>query len=403
MQIDRQQFMEDGYLILRNVVPPGLLDPVRAAVEHMVEGRRQLSTQLRLPNQPPGGTWAAAGQPRLNFANDCDTQSALAVEFLLGETTLGVCRQLIDAEHVALHYMACICSADELESGPATWHRDIGPGDPAPLNGMITNMQHHGPSYLQWNIALYADDVFWIVPRSHRRVNSEAENHQLSQDGRVPLTDGMAVELGAGDAVVYTHMLLHWGSHYSTKMRRTIHPGYRPIHFGKAMPNVHWRHWQPGFYHHLSPTARQQFETWDQLYLEEFDRFAALFHAIVEGDADAFSTHFATLHCSPHAPLVSLVMLTKMADKLYRLKHGGEAADKLWGIGRDFDYLGSLFTDEQVATLWQRFGPLDQKLKLPEAVDHPAFQRGHSEYAADDMPTDFTIEDFVASWNGATT
>ena len=181
------------------------------------------------------------------------------------------------------------------------------------------------------NIALYAEDVFWIVPRSHRRVNSEAENHQLSQDGRVPLTDGMAVELGAGDAVVYTHMLLHWGSHYSTKMRRTMHPGYRPIHFGKAMPNVHWRHWQPGFYHHLSPTARQQFETWDQLYLEEFDRFAALFHAIVEGDADAFSTHFATLHASPHAPLVSLVMLTKMAD---------------------------------------------------------------------DMPTDFTIKDFIASWNG---
>jgi hypothetical protein len=41
MQIDRQQFMEEGYLILRNVVPPGLLDPLRAAVEHMVEGRRQ--------------------------------------------------------------------------------------------------------------------------------------------------------------------------------------------------------------------------------------------------------------------------------------------------------------------------------------------------------------------------
>ncbi len=400
MQIDRQQFMEDGYLILRNVVPPGLLDAVRAAVEHMVANRRQLSAQLRLPNQPPGGTWAAAGQPRLNFATDCDAQSALAVEFLLGETTLGVCRQLIDAEHVALHYMACICSADEIESGPAAWHRDIGPGDPAPLNGMIANMQHHGPSYLQWNIALYPDSVFWIVPRSHTRVNTQAENDQLRENPRTPLPDGMAVEMGPGDGVVYTHLLLHWGSHYSTNMRRTIHPGYRPIHFGKAMPNVHWRHWQPSFYHHLSPAARQQFETWDQLYLEEFDRIADLFHAVVDGDGNTFSARFADLHASPHEPLVSLVMLTKMAHKLHRLKHNGESADALWGIGRDFEYLGSLFSDEQVATLWQRFDALEQKLKLPQAVDHPAFQRGHSPYADDDMPADFTLEDFVASWNG---
>ena len=49
------------------------------------------------------------------------------------------------------------------------WHRDIGQGDPAPLHGMISNMEHHGPSYLQWNIALYDDNVLWIVPgRRHR-------------------------------------------------------------------------------------------------------------------------------------------------------------------------------------------------------------------------------------------
>ena len=119
MQIDRQQFMEDGYLILRNVVPPGLLDALCAAVEHMVMRRREHSTQMRLPNEAPGGVWASSGQPRLSITRDCDAQSALALEFFLGETTLGVCRQLIDAEHVAPHYLACICSADHRDSGPA--------------------------------------------------------------------------------------------------------------------------------------------------------------------------------------------------------------------------------------------------------------------------------------------
>ena len=129
------------------------------------------------------------------------------------------------------HNLACLCSATAGETGPARWHRDIGPGEPAPLRGMISNMQHHGPSYLQWNIALYDDSVFWIVPRSHRRVNTDEENRQLAENASVPLPGGMPVELNAGDGVVYTHLLLHWGSYYSSKMRRTLHPGYRPLRF----------------------------------------------------------------------------------------------------------------------------------------------------------------------------
>ena len=31
MQVNRDQFLEQGYVILRNVIPPALLDDVRAA------------------------------------------------------------------------------------------------------------------------------------------------------------------------------------------------------------------------------------------------------------------------------------------------------------------------------------------------------------------------------------
>jgi len=64
----------------------------------------------------------------------------------------------------------------------------IGPGEPAPLRGMISNMEHHGPSYLQWNIALYDDNVLWIVPGSHRQTNTDQVNHQLAEDSSVPLS-----------------------------------------------------------------------------------------------------------------------------------------------------------------------------------------------------------------------
>jgi hypothetical protein len=397
MTIDREQFMKDGYLILRNVVPPDQLESLRGSLERMVEKRRELSRQRRTPDQPPGGEWEAAAQPRLNFAIDCDEQSAGPIEFLLGETTLGVCRQLMDAEDVSPHYFACSCNAESRDFGPAAWHRDIGPGDPAPLSGMIANQVHHGPSYLQWNIALYEDSVFWIVPRSHLRTNTDEENRQLADDPRSPLPGGIPVELGPGDGVVYTYLLLHWGSNYTRKLRRTIHPGYRPFGFA-SLPNVHWRHWEPGFFQYLSPEARRQLEKWDALFLNEMDQFAGIFRALIERDAGEFLSRLEHLHPSPHARSVTLAMLNQVSLKLHRLKHTGAPASAVWGNGRDMTWLGSHFTADETELIRQRFAALDARLRLPEPVENPSFQRSNSAYLANQMPEDLTVEGFVASW-----
>ena len=79
MKVDRNQLMEDGFIILRNVVPPDKLESVRAAVEHMVERRRETSQQQRLPGETHGA-WAASAQPRLQFHADCDAESTAAIE-----------------------------------------------------------------------------------------------------------------------------------------------------------------------------------------------------------------------------------------------------------------------------------------------------------------------------------
>lgn len=398
MQVSRDQLMEHGYIILQNVIPPDRLDRVRRAVERMVERRQEISRQRRTPDEPPGGSWEASAQPRLSFDRDVDVESTAAFECLLNENTLGVCRQIIDAQHVAPHNFNCLCSPVSRDFGPATWHRDIAPGDPAPLRGMIANMMAHGPSYLQWNIALYDDSVFWIVPKSHLRVNTGEENRQLAENPGAPLPGGMPVELKAGDGVVYTHLLLHWGSNYSRKLRRGLHPGYRPFGY-RAIPNVHWRHWEPGFYHHLAPDMRAQFETWDALYLEEFDQFARVFKAMIKRDADAFYAGFRTIHPSPQEAMVSLVMLCKLAGRLYRLKHTPAPASHLWGNGRDMTYLGNLFTADEAADLQARFSALDERLKFQDKRGAPGFQGDQSIYNPNDMPEDFGIEDLVASWH----
>lgn len=82
---------------------------------------------------------------------------------------------------------------------------------------------------VQWDIPLYDDDVLWIVPRSHRRANTPDEERQLAEKRRVPLPESLQIKLNAGDGAVYSSMILHWPSNYSTKLRRVIHLSYRPF------------------------------------------------------------------------------------------------------------------------------------------------------------------------------
>ena len=80
------------------------------------------------------------------------------------------------------------------------------------------------------------------------------------------------------------------------------------------------------------------------------------------------------------------------------LKHTTENPASLWGNGRDITYLGNHFTPEQAAELWRRFQSLDEKLKLPEETRQPGFQR-MSAYDPNDMPMDYSVEDFIRSWD----
>ena len=180
MQVDRQQFKEEGYNILREVVPKAELSRCGAALNTWsIRGRRYPPNGVfRVTHE--AGDWESSGQPRLKFDTDCDEMSASAIEFLLHENTLGG-QPTVDGSRTRCATPIYLYLQWSRDVGPMLWHRDIGPGEPAPLRGMISNMEHHGPSYLQWNIALYDDSVFWIVPRSHRRINTEVEHRQLAE------------------------------------------------------------------------------------------------------------------------------------------------------------------------------------------------------------------------------
>ena len=63
--------------------------------------------------------------------------------------------------------------------------------------------------------------------------------------------------------------------------------------------------------------------------------------------------------------------------------------------GPDF---ANRFSVEESATFWERFGPLDDRLKADTDDFQPAFQSKPMPYLFNDLPDGVDTESFIASW-----
>ena len=150
--------------------------------------------------------------------------------------------------------------------------------------------------------------------------------------------------------------------------------------------------------HYLQPKTREQFETWDQLFFTELDRFAQFFRAAIDRCPDIFAQYFKHIHPSSQGRAVSLIMLHRINLKLQRLLSGEAPASDLWGNGRNFTYLGSHFISEDGIVLKRRFSELDRLLQAPVARETSSFQGDTSPYKPNTMPDEIALESFIDSW-----
>ena len=396
MKVNPEQLRDDGYIILREVIPPDQLDDVRASFEVLVERQKEIWAQ-----EGNRSVWETGAQPRLgHFENLIDEETANTVETWMHTNTLGVGSQLLSVpEQTGIAGMMLMCSPQR-DHGPAHWHRDVHPIDMAPMASLQADFLENGPKYVQWNIPLYDDDVLWVVPGSHRRLNTEEENRQLLENPRVPLPGGIPVELKGGDGVVYSNYILHWGSNYSTKLRRTIHGGHTIFPY---YPDLN-------FTQFLSPEARQTFENWTQASNRMQDLTEASLQAILRKDAEAYCEAVEELQpgAGEKGKMVLAIYLSKAAYHIHILK--STDFDKLppevrrrassphsisinWG-----PQFADRFSKEEADLLWQRFKVLDAKLRSEEDLFVPGFQSGPMQYFFEEEPINFEVEDFIASW-----
>lgn len=403
MKIDRDQFLEDGYVILRQVIPPQHLAKLRQAYELLVERQKAIWAKERGPNDPPGGVWETSAQPRLhlgNLADQIDAQTAAAVEIWLHENMQGASSRLLGVDDAAVTEMMLMCNPvrDHDTAGHRGWHRDFYPPHTAPLQAYADDILENGPRYVQWNLPLYDDDVLWVVPGSHIRLNSDEENAAMNGDARSPVPGAVQTHLAAGDGVAYILPLLHWGSLYNAKMRRTIHGGFSEFtHY----PNM-------SFLGHLSPAAQATFRRWNERSNQTFAHVEDALRAILACDSAAFLASLDRLHPGrgESGRLLSTIFLSKSAKRIHHLKSAGfdrlSAQERLWATqihpmtlqwGKP---LAARFTQRESETLWARFEYVDNLLQAGDDQWTPGFQGDETRYFFEYLPPQLGMDGFLA-------
>lgn len=402
---NRAQLMRDGYLVKRDVIPPSELASLRVTFETLLDRQRAVWRRERGPDDPPGGLWDSAMQPRLsNTETFIDAETAEAVEIWVSEPIRGLAAELLADEHAGISAMQMMCNPT-FDYGPAPWHRDIHPIDMGPMQSMQDSLVDDGPNYMQWNIPLYDDSVFWIVPGSHTRINTEAENRSLLEDARVPIPGGEQVHLRAGDVLVYVNYLIHWGSRYmSEPKRRTLHGGH-----------TIYPHWEDlDFTRHLSAEARGWFELWAARTATLQDDTERALRAVLDRDAGAYADALEALRPGAGAAtkLQLTIWLCKAAMHIHNLKRPDYAtlppefrrrAESSHGISLNWGPpFAERFAKSEADTIWQRFGAVEDHLLAPDGEDYvPGYQSGPIPYSLERMERGFTVDEFIASWEHA--
>ncbi len=292
----RTQLMELGYVIVRDLIQPDELQPLRKSVDRMAE---------RAPE--------SCLKSRFTMTDWVDGSTADAVEFCFEARTLGFSQQLMDVPAVTPLGMFVLCA-----SGTG-WHRDVHPIDMAPLDGLQEDLRLNGPCYLQWNVPLYDDSFLHFIPGSHRRRNNAEERKIERRMGVVPLPGAMAVELKAGDAIVYLNNCIHSSMPNDETKRRTLIMGY------DAFGNKGFTHYFADpmgvdFVEHLSPRGAEQCKQFAKLHARRHDKIVATYHAIIQKDHGGFVQALAALHPSNHARMTSLIVLAKIAHTIRKYK-----------------------------------------------------------------------------------
>ena len=402
--IDRDRFLEEGYIIVEGLIPPDELEDLRHRFEIMVDRQRAIWAAARGPDDPPGGLWETDSQPRLIFQNlvpQIDAETAPTVEFWTREIH-DISSHLLAIQDAPVVSMMMMCSPmrDHGTADHQGWHRDVYPPFSAPFQAYTDSIAESGPRYMQWNVPLYDDDVLWVMPGSHRRLNTEAENQFLRERQDVPMPGAVHAKLKGGDAVGYITPIMHWGSNYDSRLRRTIHGGFSKY---AIYPDL-------SFVPRLAEPAQRLFEGWQSSSERMQDLTETALRSAIGHDRPAYDDSLEQLHpgSGDKARTLTTVFLSKTARRINDLRNTDfdRLPDgKKWEAtflhpltldwGREF---AERFDAAEAEAMWERFKPVDEMLHAEEEISYLGFEDRPSRHYFGEMPEGLDTSVLTGDW-----
>ena len=95
--------------------------------------------------------------------------------------------------------------------------------------------------------------------------------------------------------------------------------------------------------------------------------------------------------------MTSVIVLSKIA---YGIRKYKDSDSDDWQYTRAVKDLGARFTAVELDRLWDRFETLDDALKADTEQYESLFQNAAMMYHFYEMPANFDVPDFIASWDG---
>ena len=143
MKIDRDLFIDQGYLVLRNVIPNGKLQSMRESCDLILERQKVNWVLERKPDDPPGGMYETVRQPRVLMEKPgiIDEQTANVIEdFWVADETLDTASSLLCNPEPNITSMMMMCNPVKNHPGGTGWHRDVHPIDMAPMDALSADL-----------------------------------------------------------------------------------------------------------------------------------------------------------------------------------------------------------------------------------------------------------------------
>lgn len=272
----RQQYVTDGYVVVRNVFDKERAARLRAICDKVLEQWR-----VRNPETgEPGGKPDATVMRHLNhpgyFAED-PAQLGELMEAVADEKVLTVALSILGEDPL---FRCTSYFFNPLSGGrDGNWHRDsqFTTDQDEDERKIVQGSGTSGLS-VQMQIALVPSEDVEYVPGSHLRWDTpeeyrirKAEGGKHNTSNQMPGAVRLALE--PGDAALFNPLGLHRGRYHTHRVRRTLMLTYTKTsyHLSDYFSHQPW-FLEPDYMERLSPSTRQFFEEFVNAYRADWQQ-----------------------------------------------------------------------------------------------------------------------------------